>query len=75
VGGSAEAVEDNVTGLLVPKGDLAALAEAIVALLRDPARRERMGAAARTRAAAIFGEDTIVASLLDAYAAASRRPA
>jgi glycosyltransferase involved in cell wall biosynthesis len=74
-GGSAEAVEDGVTGLLVRKNDPGALAEAIVALLRDPARRERMGAAAKARLAAVFSEDKIVASLLDAYAAASRRPA
>jgi len=74
-GGSAEAVEDGVTGLLVRKNDATALADAIVALLRDPARRERMGAAARARLAAVFSEDKIVASLLDAYAAAGRKPA
>jgi glycosyltransferase involved in cell wall biosynthesis len=74
-GGTPEAVEDGVTGLLVRKNDVAALADAIVSLLRDPARRERMGAAARARLAAVFSEDKIVASLLDAYAAAGRRPA
>ena len=74
-GGSPEAVEDGVTGLLVRTNDAGALADAIVALLRDPARRERMGAAARARLAAVFSEDKIVASLLDAYAAAGRRPA
>jgi len=72
-GGSPEAVEDGVTGLLVRKNDAGALAEAIIALLRDPARRERMGAAARARLASVFSEDKIVASLLDAYAAAARR--
>lgn len=75
VGGSPEAVEDGVTGLLVPKASPAALADAIIALLGDPARRERMGVAARARVAAVFGEDKIVAALLDAYAAASRRTA
>jgi glycosyltransferase involved in cell wall biosynthesis len=74
-GGSPEAVEDGVTGLLVRKDDAGALADAIIALLRDPARRARMGAAARARLAAVFGEDKIVAALLDAYAAAARRPA
>jgi glycosyltransferase involved in cell wall biosynthesis len=74
-GGSPEAVEDGVTGLLVRTNDAGALADAIVALLRDPARRERMGVAARARLAAVFSEDKIVASLLDAYAAAGRRPA
>src|SRR5262249_8728701 len=55
-GGSPEAVEDGVTGLLVRKNDAGALAEAIIALLRDPARRERMGAAARARLASVFSE-------------------
>jgi glycosyltransferase involved in cell wall biosynthesis len=73
-GGSPEAVEDGVTGLLVRKNDAEALADAIIALLRDPARRERMGAAARARLGGVFSEDKIVAALLDAYAAAGRRP-
>jgi glycosyltransferase involved in cell wall biosynthesis len=75
VGGSPEAVEDGVTGRLVPRNDAAALADAVVALLRDPAGRDRMGAAARERAAAVFSEDKVVGALLDAYAAADRRTA
>ncbi|HTK30332.1 MAG TPA: glycosyltransferase [Candidatus Saccharimonadaceae bacterium] len=49
VGGNAEAVEDGVSGHVVAAGDSAALGEAIAALLGDPARREREGAAARAR--------------------------
>jgi starch synthase len=49
VGGVPEIVRDGVEGLLVPPGDPAALAAALVDLLRDPARRERMGAAGRER--------------------------
>jgi glycosyltransferase involved in cell wall biosynthesis len=68
VGGSPEAVEHDVTGLLVPKGDAHALATALSELLSDPGRRERMGKAAAARAARQFGdEDGLVASLLDAY--------
>ena len=74
VGGSPEAVEDRVTGLLVPKRDPEALAAAIITLLRDPARRERMGAAARVRLASVFSEDKIITWLLDAYAAVNPRP-
>ncbi len=38
-------VRDGETGLVVPAGDPAALASAIVALHRDAALRERLGAA------------------------------
>lgn len=42
------------TGSVVPPRNPRALAEACVALLRDPARRERLGAAARARALELF---------------------
>jgi glycosyltransferase involved in cell wall biosynthesis len=51
-GGVPEVVEDGRHGLLVPPADPRALAEAIAELLRDPARRARMGEEGRRRAAA-----------------------
>ncbi|MFF3885161.1 DUF3492 domain-containing protein [Streptomyces sp. NPDC001914] len=42
------------TGLVVPPRNPRALAEACVALLRDPERGERLGAAARARALELF---------------------
>ncbi|MFF3453491.1 DUF3492 domain-containing protein [Streptomyces sp. NPDC002730] len=42
------------TGLVVPPRNPRALAEACLALLRDPERRERLGAAARARALELF---------------------
>lgn len=48
-GGVPEAVEDGVTGLLVPAGDPAALEAALVRLLGDDELRRRMGAAGRAR--------------------------
>jgi glycosyltransferase involved in cell wall biosynthesis len=42
------------TGLVVPPREPAALARACVALLRDPARRRRLGEAARARALELF---------------------
>ena len=49
-GGPAMVLEDGVSGLLVPPGDEEALAGAMLSLLRDPARAERLGRAAREKA-------------------------
>ena len=68
VGGSPELVRDDVTGLLVEPRDPEALARAVVALLRDAARRVRLGAAAAKFTATELDEDRLVAELLDAYA-------
>jgi glycosyltransferase involved in cell wall biosynthesis len=50
VGGLPEAIEDGVTGLLVPPGDREALRAALERLLGDAELRSRLGAAARERA-------------------------
>jgi glycosyltransferase involved in cell wall biosynthesis len=50
VGGVPELVDDGVTGVLTPAGDVAALAGALIALARDPARRRQFGEAAARRA-------------------------
>ena len=47
VGGIPDVVADGETGLLVPARDEAALADALLKLLRDPARRQAYGHAAR----------------------------
>ncbi len=60
VAGNPEAVEDGVSGLLVPPESASALAAALVSLLVDPERRRRMGAAARARAERSFGIATVV---------------
>ena len=46
VGGVAEVVQDGVNGLLVPPGDVGALAAAISDFFADPVLRERLGSAA-----------------------------
>lgn len=52
VGGIPELVVDGETGLLVPPGDLPALAQALDRLVADPVLAERLGACARERSAA-----------------------
>lgn len=42
VGGLGEMVDNQKTGLLVPPKDMDALADAIIALLNDDAKREKM---------------------------------
>src|SRR5207247_2347212 len=45
--GADEAIDDGVSGVLVPVRDTAALADRLVALALDPARRRALGEAAR----------------------------
>ncbi len=66
-GGIPEVVDDGVTGLLVPPRDHDAMAEAIVTLLRDPARRTRMGAAGRARVVSEFSVDALVRGTAGVY--------
>lgn len=60
VGGSAEAVEDGVTGLLVEYGQPEALCEALARLVSDAPRRLAMGQAGRARVERLFSVDTMV---------------
>ena len=68
VGGTPEVVVDDETGLLVPPGDPAAMAAALMTLLADRAKAEAFGRAGRARVEADFGEATMlqrVEALLD----------
>jgi glycosyltransferase involved in cell wall biosynthesis len=59
-GGLPEVVENGVTGFVVPKGDVDALAQAMDRLLADADLRARMGKAGRARALARFDWDRTV---------------
>lgn len=71
VGGLLDLVEDGVTGLLVPPGDIAALHTALERLLGDTELRARMGAAARERAQERFSCGAAAAATAAAYADAA----
>ena len=53
--------------VLVPPGDAAALADAVLSVLDDPALAARLGAAARARSAALPTQDDAVEAALDLY--------
>ena len=67
IGGLPEAIEEGVTGLLVPAGDVAALRDAMVAILEDPARGAAFGAAGRARVAAHFRAATMIRRIESIY--------
>ncbi len=67
VGGLVEAVEDGVTGFLVPPRDPSALAGALLKLLTDRTMAQRFGAAGRQRIEAKFSVDGMVDGTLDVY--------
>jgi glycosyltransferase involved in cell wall biosynthesis len=67
VDGIPEAVEDDVTGILVSPSRPDGVASALAALLADPARRRAMGEAGRTRVASQFGLDAMADALVAVY--------
>jgi glycosyltransferase involved in cell wall biosynthesis len=71
-GGAREIVHDGVTGLLVPPGDEAALAHAIVTLFRDPSLARRLASEGQRDAAARFSADAHVRLVEQVYAQVGR---
>ncbi len=65
VGGNPEAIDDGVTGLLVPPRDPAALAAALADLAADPDRRRAMGERARQAVSQRFSLETMLRNTED----------
>ncbi|MFN2427154.1 MAG: glycosyltransferase [Candidatus Binatia bacterium] len=68
VGGAPEVIEEGRTGYLVAYPNSAAMAAAVVDLLRDPGLRRRIGKAARERVVSAYSATSMVRSMEDLYA-------
>jgi glycosyltransferase involved in cell wall biosynthesis len=71
VGGTGDAVVHEETGLLVPSGDHAAMAAALLRLADAPDLAARLGARAKERQAALFSAERMVddyARLFESFA-------
>jgi glycosyltransferase involved in cell wall biosynthesis len=75
ISGIPLAVEDEVTGLLVPEKDPAALMGALERLLKDPEAARRMGEGGRRKAVAELTWDVVAARHRAAYEAVLRMSA
>ena len=67
VGGVPELIEDGVNGLLFAVGDVEAMAEASVKLLKDPERHRELGKAARETAQDRFCSTRILPRYVEYY--------
>ncbi|MBB5342507.1 GT4 family glycosyltransferase PelF [Tunturibacter empetritectus] len=72
VGGNAEAVQDGVSGIIVPPDDPDAIASAIVDLLSDTAKAKQMGAAGNRLAAEKFTTEAMMGQITRVYASLLR---
>jgi starch synthase len=67
VGGIPELVRNGETGRLVPLGDSAALAEAILAALREPGRARAMASGGQAMTRAQYTFDAAMARTTSVY--------
>jgi len=67
VGGNAEAVQDGISGFIVPPEDATALAKAMIDLLSNPAQARTMGLKGRERVAEQFTTDAMMRKIASAY--------
>jgi glycosyltransferase involved in cell wall biosynthesis len=67
VGGNAEAVQDGVTGIVVPTEDIEALSAAMTRLLAAPAEAKAMGIAGKQRVAEKFTTAAMMKQTTDVY--------
>lgn len=68
VGGNSEAVEDGVSGFIIPSQDADTLADRVGRLIQDPELANRMGRAGRKRLEEKFTLDAMMKQLTAEYA-------
>lgn len=73
VGGLPHVLAQGAAGVLVPSEDVQALASALNSLLREPGRREVLGAAARSRVESEFSLSACARRYAEVYAELVRR--
>ena len=71
VGGIPD-ILDGDSGILVPPGDIAALAEAMLLLARDHSRRAAMGTAAKQRYEKLFSQKAVLPLMIQTYSRVTR---
>jgi glycosyltransferase involved in cell wall biosynthesis len=72
--GITDSVEDGLTGLLFPAGDIAELIKTLLTLIEDHVLRQKMGAAARLRTLELFAGENITREQVGLYEEVMARP-
>lgn len=70
IGQVTEIIEHEVTGMLCPPGDPDALAQGVIDLFTNAAKRRRLGASARRRVCAAHTWDSVASRILEIAASA-----
>ena len=73
VGGVPEIIKNNETGILVPPRDPEAMAQAVIALLKDETKRGEMGRAAKEWVRNNFNDKSMVGKLDEIYKGVMKR--
>jgi len=74
VGGNAEAVEDHVSGLVIPPACVEAASDAIIYLATNPDKRAEMASRARETAHKFFDVDNRMSELVDVLLSSPNGP-
>lgn len=72
--GLVDAIEEGVTGMLCPVGDVHAFARCMEMMMEDPGKRAAMGERARERAERLFSADVLYDALRAQYVQLAKKP-